>query len=230
MNTRLPAWTWAVAWILACAAGMINVVGVLSFQHQAFTHLTGTTSLLAAAITEAQWSNVWHLLAVIGSFVGGAAISGAIIQDDPLTLARRYGIALVIESLVLLGAVPLLNRHLILGMYLACAASGLQNAMVSTYSGNVLRTSHLTGMFTDLGIFVGQMFSRAPVEKRRLHISFVVISAFLSGGIGGSFLFHTWRYATLYVPAAMSGIMALIYATHRGLFSTKLRQLHDRSS
>lgn len=229
MATRLPPWAWAVAWILACAAGIINVVGVLSFQHQAFTHLTGTTSLLAAAITDAQWPSVWHLLAVIGSFVGGAAISGAIIKDDPLTLRRRYSVALVIESLVLLGAVPLLNHHLVLGMYLACAASGLQNAMVSTYSGSVLRTSHLTGMFTDLGIFVGQLFTGAQVERRRLQVSFVIISAFLSGGIGGSFLFHTLGYATLYIAAGITGSMALLYALYRGLSNSKLRQLDNRS-
>ncbi|HEY0735765.1 MAG TPA: YoaK family protein [Herpetosiphonaceae bacterium] len=229
MSTRLPPWAWAVAWILACAAGIINVVGVLSFQHQAFTHLTGTTSLLAAAITDAQWPNVWHLLAVIGSFVGGAAISGAIIKDDPLALPRRYSIALVIESLVLLGAVPLLNHHVVLGMYLACAASGLQNAMVSTYSGSILRTSHLTGMFTDLGIFVGQLFTGAQVEQRRLHVSLLVISAFLSGGIGGSLLFHALGYATLYVAAVITGSIALIYAVYRGLSSSRLPQLRDRS-
>jgi uncharacterized membrane protein YoaK (UPF0700 family) len=229
MSTRLPPWAWIVAWILACAAGIINVVGVLSFQHQAFTHLTGTTSLLAAAITSAQWPSVWHLLAVIGSFVGGAAISGAIIQDNPLVLGRRYSIALVIESLVLAGSVPLLNHHLVLGMYLACAASGIQNAMVSTYSGSVLRTSHLTGMFTDLGIFVGQMFTGASVERRRLHVSCVVISAFLSGGIGGSLLFHALGYAALYVSAAITASMALVYAVYRGWYSARLRQLDNRS-
>ena len=47
---RLATWVWIGAAALACVAGMVNVVGFLGFEHQAITHLTGTTSLLGAAL------------------------------------------------------------------------------------------------------------------------------------------------------------------------------------
>lgn len=50
---HLPRWVWLGASSLACVAGMVNVIGYLGFEHQAITHLTGTTSLLAAALVGA---------------------------------------------------------------------------------------------------------------------------------------------------------------------------------
>jgi uncharacterized membrane protein YoaK (UPF0700 family) len=73
------------------------------------------------------------------------------------------------------------------------------------------------------------MFTGASVERRRLHVSCVVISAFLSGGIGGSLLFHALGYAALYVSAAITASMALVYAVYRGWYSARLRQLDNRS-
>ncbi|MBC8136414.1 MAG: DUF1275 family protein, partial [Fibrella sp.] len=50
MITKQPRWVWIGAWMLAFVAGMVNVVGLLGFDHQTVTHLTGTTSMLAAAL------------------------------------------------------------------------------------------------------------------------------------------------------------------------------------
>ena len=44
MISKLSRWVWAGAWALAFVAGMVNVVGLLGFEHQAVTHLTGTTT------------------------------------------------------------------------------------------------------------------------------------------------------------------------------------------
>lgn len=68
---------------------MVNVVGLLGFEHQAITHLTGTTSLLSAAIGSSDGAGALHFLAVIASFVAGTAISGFIIQNSTLKLGRR---------------------------------------------------------------------------------------------------------------------------------------------
>ena len=48
MTVHLPRWVWVGAISLACVGGMVNVVGYLGFEHQAVSHLTGTTSLLGA--------------------------------------------------------------------------------------------------------------------------------------------------------------------------------------
>ena len=110
MISKLPRWFWFCAWILAFAAGIINVVGLLSLEHQGITHLTGNTSLLAIAIAAGNLSALLHFGAIIGSFVAGTVLSGFIIQDSTLQLGRRYGIALVLESILLCAAVP--RNHL----------------------------------------------------------------------------------------------------------------------
>jgi uncharacterized membrane protein YoaK (UPF0700 family) len=215
MITLLPRWVWAGAWVLAFVAGMVNVVGFLGFEHQAVTHLTGTTSMMAVAAAGQDLSSVLHLFLVLGSFVAGAALSGFIIQDSTLKLGRRYGVALLLESLLLCAAVPLLKGHWASGTYLASCACGLQNAMATTYSGSVVRSTHLSGMFTDLGIYLGHGLRGTQVDSRRLRLSLIIISAFFCGGIAGAALFHTWAYHTLFVPAAITGVAGLSYGAYR---------------
>ena len=211
MIYKLPRWVWSGAWALAFIAGIINVVGLLGFQHQAVTHLTGTTSMLAAALAASDAPAAWHFAFTLLSFVGGTVLSGFLIQDSTLQLGRRYGIALLLESLLLCGAVWLLDRHRDGGVYLAAGACGLQNAMVSTYSGTVIRTTHVSGMFTDLGIFLGHALRGLPVDRLRLRLCLLIISAFFSGGVVGAWCFPRLGYATLLIPAALTGLTALAY-------------------
>jgi len=209
---KLPRWVWSGAWALAFVAGMINVVGFLGFEHQAVTHLTGTTSMLSDAASGGHWTIFGKLLAVVGAFLAGAIASGFLIQDSTLKLGRRYGVALALESLLLCFAVPLLVRQSHWGVCLASAACGLQNAMATTYSGSTVRTTHLSGMFTDLGIFVGHLLRRMPVDWRRLKLCTVIISGFFCGGIGGAAAFRKLGYAALFFPAAFTGTGALGYS------------------
>ena len=215
MITRLPRWVWMGAWILAFVAGMTNVVGFLGFAHQAITHLTGTTSLLGAAIARGDLSSVLYLAAMVGSFVAGSTVSGFIIQDSTLQLGRRYGVALLLEAVLLCLAVPLLKHGSARGEWLAAAACGLQNAMASTYSGAAVRTSHLSGMFTDLGIYLGHVLRGIPADPRRLRLCVVIISAFLCGGVAGTLVFQKAGYNTLYIPAAITGCSAAMYGFYR---------------
>src|SRR5688500_3623395 len=135
MISKLPRWVWTGAWALAFVAGIVNVVGLLGFEHQVVTHLTGTTSMLAAALAAVDRPASLHFAATIGSFVFGAVLRGIIVQDSTLQLGRHYGVALIVESGLLCIAVPLLDRGSHWGVYSASCACGLQNAMASTYSG-----------------------------------------------------------------------------------------------
>lgn len=217
MITRLPTWVWLGAASLAMVAGMVNVVGYLGFEHQAITHLTGTTTLLGAAIAQGDTRAEWHLLLIVLSFVGGAVLSGLIIQDSTLRLGRRYGVALAIEAALLVAAVPLFEHRQISGAALAAMACGLQNAMTATYSGTLVRTSHLTGMFTDLGVFLGHRLRGVQANPRRLWLCLAIIGGFLAGGVAGALLFPYFAFRTLYLPAALTGITGVAYAAYRQL-------------
>ncbi len=220
MISKLPDWIWAGAWALAVVAGMINVVGFLGFEHQAITHLTGSTSMLGAAIAAGDGAMIVHFGALIGAFVFGCALSGIIVQDSSLQLGRRYGVALALVSALLFVAVALLSRQLVFGMYAAACAAGLQNAMVSAYSGAVVRTTHLSGMYTDLGISLGHALRGLPVDKRRLRLSITVISGFLVGGIGGGLAFGVLSYSALMLPAILTAGVAVTYVVYRSRVAT----------
>src|SRR3546814_18482209 len=103
---RLAGWVWVGGAALACVGGIVNVVGFLGYQHQAITHLTGNTSLLGAALVAGDRQATLHLAVMLGAFVAGAALGGLIVQDSTLRLGRRYGVALSLESLMLLAAIP----------------------------------------------------------------------------------------------------------------------------
>lgn len=215
MISLLPRWVWGGAWVLAFIAGIVNVVGLLGFEHQAVSHLTGNTSLLAEALATRNLPATLHLAALIGAFVAGTMVSGFLIQDSTLQLGRRYGVALLLESLLLFVAVPLLEYDSAYGMYAAACACGLQNAMASTYSGTVVRTTHVSGMFTDLGIFLGHALRGLPVDARRARLCFLVISGFLCGGVAGTLAFRGFGYSALYFPASLTATVSLAYGLYR---------------
>ncbi len=215
MIRRLPSWILAGGALLAFIAGIINSTGFLGLQHQGITHLTGTTTLLGIALGESDHPHVLHFAAMIGSFVAGCVVSGMVIQDSTLKLGRRYGVVLTMEALLLIAAVPLLNGGDLLGEYLASAACGLQNAMASTYSGAVLRTTHFSGTLTDLGIFLGHWLRGVPVDARRVRLLLLLVLSFLLGAVAGTWLFHRLAYGALYVPAAMTGLVGVGYTIYR---------------
>ena len=217
MAERLATWVWIGGAALACVAGIVNVVGFLGYQHQAITHLTGNTSLLGAALVAGDAQATLHLAVMLGAFVVGAALGGLIVQDSALRLGRRYGVALSVESLMLFAAIPLFRQHHLAGPLLAAMACGLQNALATTYSGAVVRTTHLSGMFTDLGIMLGHAMRGMPMARRRLALCVLIISFFFLGGVLGAWLFARADYGALYFPAVLTGCTGLGYFLFRQL-------------
>lgn len=214
MGLHLPRWVWIGAVALACVAGMVNVIGYLGFEHQAVSHLTGTTSLLGAALAQGDLRAIVHLWGMLIAFCVGAMLSGLVIQDQTLKLGRRYGVALALEAALLLLAIPLFKQQQIWGALLAAMACGLQNAMVTTYSGAAVRTTHLSGMFTDLGIGLGHLLRGMPLPMRRLTLSGLIISGFLGGGVLGAWFYRHWGYDALLAPALLTGSTGIGYVLY----------------
>ena len=215
MLRQLPRWAWIGGGLLALVAGCINAVGYLCFRHQPITHLTGTSTELGLAIARLDLAEIVHWGLAILSFLAGAMSSGFIVAQRTLQLGRRYGVVLMIESALLFAAAPLIAHQQDLGIYLASAACGLQNAMVSTYSGATLRTTHLSGVFTDLGISLGQRLRGLEVDMLRIHVCVLVASHFIVGAVLGTLGFAWISERVLLIPAALTGLVGLAYAAYR---------------
>lgn len=186
-------------------------VGRLGFKHQAVSHLTGTSSLLGVAIANGNGDDIIHLSLILISFLVGAALSGIIVRDITLRLGPRYGVALFIEAAFLFLAMLMLNHGSTMGHFFASAACGLQNAMVSTYSGPIVRTPHVSGMFTDPGVMLGGYLRGVRGDAHKLMLYLLLILGFILGGVIGTAGFSTWRFSALAIPAGIALLLSLTY-------------------
>jgi uncharacterized membrane protein YoaK (UPF0700 family) len=208
----MPAWIGWGAGLLAWNAGLINAVGLLSFSHEAISHISGVTTQTGLALSRGDLPGAAHLSAVIASFLAGAVASGTIIGDSTLRLGRRYGIALGVESALLFLAMLSLRHDGRYGQYLASAACGLQNALATTYSGSVVRTTHVTGIVTDLGISIGRRLRGEAVPANQQTLLAIIFGGYLLGGVTGSLIYLKAGSETLAIPAGFTGLLALSYS------------------
>lgn len=211
MVSRLPKWIELGALILAFVAGYINVVGLLGFEHQSVSHLSGTASQLGYSFLEDTFSDSLHLAGIILSFVIGAAISGFLLHGSTLKLGRHYDTALILEALFIGLAIVLLTDDSYYGHFAASAACGLQNALVTTYSGAIIRTTHLTGIFTDLGIMLGAIFRGQSFDRRKAILFLIIIFGFVVGGTLGAYVFALTRFNALLLPCIICVLLAGAY-------------------
>ncbi|CAK4075172.1 YoaK family protein [Vibrio sp. 16] len=225
MISKLPKWVEYGAFLLALLAGAVNAIGLLGFQHQAVSHISGTVTLLGTSI-EAFDSQTFHLFMVLFSFLLGATLSGLFIESTALKLGRRYGVALCIESALLLIAYWMLKEGHISGQYFASAACGLQNAMITTFSGAVVRTTHMTGIITDLGIMIGARLRGEYFDYRKAKLFLFIFSGFLSGGIVGAKLFSVYAISALLAPIAFALLLAFSYWGYLWLKRTQEDRSH----
>lgn len=214
MLRQLPRWAWIGGGALAFIAGMVNAAGFMGFRQQSITNLTGSASLLGVSMGTGEFGEALHWALSIAAFLIGAVLSGLLVQQRTLKLGRPYGLALMLVSMLLFAAVPLLDARDSAGLYLASMAAGLQNGMASTYSGMVFRTTHVSGMFTDLGIYIGQRLRGLPVDTLRIGVCVLVTGAFTIGGAVGALLFVSMKEHTLLIPAALTGLCGLSYSLY----------------
>lgn len=138
-------------------------------------------------------------------------MSGFLLHGSTLTLGRHYDIALTMEAILIFLALYLLSQGYFYGHYAASAACGLQNALATTYSGATIRTTHLTGLFTDLGIMLGAKFRGEAFDKRRAVLYLLIVFGFVSGGTWGTYIFTVLGFKVLAVPGLICVILAVVY-------------------
>ena len=212
---RLPRWAWFGTGVLAFIAGLVNAAGYLGFRHQSISNMTGNNSLLGIALGNGNGGEAAHWALTIAAFIIGAVLSGIIVQQSTLKLGRRYGVALVLESVLLFASVPLLDASSPVGLYLASMALGLQNGLVTTYSGTLIRTTHVTGFFTDLGVYIGHRLRGLPVDTLRMRVAMLVAATFMLGSAAGAMLFPLMQERTLLIPATLTGACGICYGLYR---------------
>lgn len=214
MISKLPRWVEYGSFVLALVAGLVNSIGLLGFKHQSVSHLSGTATLLGAGALNANFSDTLHLVFILLSFLVGSAISGYFLNGGSLKLGRNYSGLLILEALLILGAIYFLSRVSVQGHYLASAACGLQNALATTYSGAIVRTTHVTGIFTDLGIMLGAKLRGESFDNRKALLFSLIIMGFIFGGVIGAYSFSILKFNALLIPAGICLLLAFFYSIY----------------
>jgi len=207
----LPLWMQFGAFFLALNAGMINVLGLVTVLHQSVSHMTGNVSMLAMAILDWQPEQAIYLLLIVISYVIGSFYSGLILGNSHFSLGRRYGLPLSLVAFFIVLCwvlVPYFPRYALLW---ACVAMGVQNAMVSHYKGTIIRTTHLSGVLTDLGLALGYIARGLKVSNRRILLHTLILLGFFLGGIIASLIYPLLELNSFLVPAALSLSISAVY-------------------
>lgn len=197
---------------LALNAGYINTA-MLSYFHVPVSHMTGATSRLGMDLVQGRSSDLWLVGSILLAFLFGAFLSGLVIDSRKLQPSNRYGTALIIEGLLLLCCAETTSMSGVqhMGVVFASMACGMQNAMASSYYGLVLRTTHVTGIVTDLGILLSRWAKRQRPEPWKIWILVVLFMGFLCGcvlqGLATEFL-GSW---SMRLPATVFIAVGVIY-------------------
>lgn len=200
---------------LSFIAGIVNIAGVLSVATLT-TNVTGHFAYFAEEISLKNYSKAITFLLFIFFFLVGAFVCNTLIEiiskiKPRIAHAFPMGIEVLILTIVGLGAITH-QEHI---AYLLLFAMGIQNALVTQISQSVVRTTHLTGLFTDLGIELSQLlFYKKSEEKTRLRKSVFlrlsIIFFFFLGCVLGGFLFEKFKLKIL-LFAALSLTIALLF-------------------
>lgn len=190
--------------LLAFNAGAVNAGGFL-VVHMYTSHMTGFLSSLADNLVLGNMKLVLGAVGALWAFLSGAGSTAILVNwARHHRLRSTYALPLLIEAVLMLlfglmGAITLGWRTpfaVPLTVLLLAYLMGLQNAVVTKMSSAQIRTTHMTGVVTDLGIEMGKMFywnrqGTAPEQqvranRERLRLFAALVCVFLAGGLVGA--------------------------------------------
>jgi uncharacterized membrane protein YoaK (UPF0700 family) len=205
---------------LAFVAGAVNAGGFLVIGRYT-SHMTGMLSSAADNLALGNLTLAITAFLSILSFMSGAASTAIMVNYLKRNANRNlYTAPLLLEAglLLIFGLVGanLQSREFIslsLTAILLCYVMGLQNALITKISNAEIRTTHVTGLCTDIGIELGKLFywnreadSGTPLfvaanrKKLRVHVQLVV--SFLMGGVAGALSFRHVGFSST-IPLAL---------------------------
>ena len=206
--------------ILAFVAGAINAGGFLAVQRYT-SHMTGIISSLADDLVVGSVALALAGLVSLAAFIGGAIVTTLLISwARRHALRSKYALALLLEAALLLvfglvGANLKSFSNLLVptAVLLLCFIMGLQNAILTKISQAEVRTTHMTGIVTDLGIELGRLiywnqskkandiqFVKANTDKLFIHAT--LLGLFFGGGLAGALAFKAMAFSAT-LPIAL---------------------------
>lgn len=210
-----------IATVLSFVAGIVNVTGFLALQ-QLTTNVTGHFALFINDVSNFEfWRGTVYFLYIL-AFLLGSFTSGFLIEKYKRSQKMNvFVLPTVAESTILIfvaiwGSLTAVHYPDVVACLLLFAM-GLQNSYVTKISDAIVRTTHLTGLFTDLGIELAQLFFPvAATDRQRLmgtiKLRLFIICFFFMGGLVGGFLYsRVGMHLHTLLVAAVILLLSLFY-------------------
>jgi len=198
-------------------AGATNAGGFLAVG-QYTSHMSGILSAVADDLVLGKVQLAVASVALVASFVLGSMTTAWMVNwSQRRQMRSAFARPLVVEAglLLVFGVFGTAINHFAglfvpLTVLLLCFIMGLQNAVITKVSHAEIRTTHVTGLLTDLGIELGKMlyFNRSPfpqkvvANRKKLQIHAMLVASFFIGALLGAFGFKTYGYVST-IPLAI---------------------------
>jgi uncharacterized membrane protein YoaK (UPF0700 family) len=220
--------------LLSFLAGNINAGGFLSCQ-RFVSHLTGFATLVGIDFALNKIADAFALVSIPIYFLGGVMIAGYF-TDARMAKGRQplYSVIMLLVTLCL-AMVTIAGRLNWFGPFgqnavitddylllaLLCGCCGLQNGAITVASGATFRTTHLTGMTTDLGLGIVRSFFSKDDPKRHYEMTInarrvISISSFMLGSAIGAAFYIKYEYSAFLIPTLIA-----LYLTLFSLFELR---------
>ena len=233
-NRRTYKHNLRLASMLSFIAGIVNICGVLSFNILT-TNVTGHFAYFSEEFFKNNYLNAASFLLYTLFFLLGAFVSNVFIEiTSRIRPDISHTIPMIFEALILsyIGYfAPATSGH----VFIVCAllfAMGMQNSLVTQISEYKVRTTHLTGLFTDLGIELSQLFfyrkqNETKQLSRSIYLRLIIIGCFFIGCFMGGLLFSQFKLGTLLFASGFL-IIAMYYDVIRYNFLFYKRKIISR--
>jgi uncharacterized membrane protein YoaK (UPF0700 family) len=214
-----------LAYFLAFIAGATNAGGYLAVR-QYTSHMSGIVSSMAGSLAVGELGLAAAGLSALSAFIAGAACTALLVNwGRRRRMESEYALPLLLEA-VLLICFGLLGSHLEQYRWLLvsstvallCFTMGLQNAIITKISQAEIRTTHVTGMVTDIGIELGKAlyWNRRPgaeivrADREKLWLLTWLVGLFFVGGVLGAAGFKHMGFMTTLPLAAVLVLLAVV--------------------
>lgn len=219
---------------LSFKAGFINAAGFLS-TGSFVSHVTGFGTQVGLSLAHADYVFGFGLFAIPVTFILGGVITSFILDrpyaknEIPNYPVVQFIITFFLGLVAYLGAVKYFsnqtpsfskNEELVI-ISLVCLVCGLKNSLTTWATGGKIRTTHLTGLSTDIGLNFLRTFKkqnhhwRYPESRKVNWIRIFTFIAFSVGSFISAIMFSYLGYRIFLIPFVMSLIFLVISIVHR---------------
>ncbi|MBS7566356.1 DUF1275 domain-containing protein [Mucilaginibacter sp. Bleaf8] len=223
----------------AFVSGVTNVASVLAFL--VFTaNITGHVATLAKNIVEQDFHEIVVFSIWLFAFFFGAFLANFLARSIRDTSRYKAHATPIIIEVIVLFLVAVYGHHFyeeteserVIVITALLFSMGLQNGLVSNISGGLIKTTHLTGLFTDLGSDIAEWLhvrktNEAKPVQNRIYVRLTILLFYIIGGLAGGYFFNKYDLVIFYfIPLVL---LTILYYDLSPIALHKLTQLFASS-